>query len=339
MAMKFSLAWVGSITAVFSLVGGVYGGWQFFSGQAERRQAINRLLTDEAVQIKASDYESAWKTLEQAAGVDSKSERVEQAQEDAAMLWLETIRISGDQTFASITEKLEPALIRGMNTAKSPQRQADLLAHLGWSYFLRRRESGGGLDPESAYREALRKDPGNPYAHAMWGHWILWNHGSEKEAAAHFAAAMAASRAVSRAYLRSMELSAYHNEETPEADFELIRIANEIRKETGELDAGRAHDLLNVYWEYVAIPNKRSTTFLSTIPPEDHVATFDWLVQREGGQGSSTHAYIRSALLEAAGRKGEALASYRALAATFRPNDAGSLVDGTRRAIARLTSR
>jgi tetratricopeptide (TPR) repeat protein len=339
MAMKFSLAWVGSITAVFSLVGAVYGGWQFFSGQVEKRREIDRLLTDEAVQIKASDYESAWKTLGQAADVDPKSERVEQAQEDAAMLWLEMIRISGDQTFTSITKKLEPVLIRGVTTTKSPQRQADLQAHLGWSYFLRSRESGGGPDPESAYREALQKDPGNPYAHAMWGHWILWNHGSEKQASAHFAAAMTTSRAVSRSYLRSLELSAYHNEETPEAHFELIHIANDIRKDSGELDAPWPHDLLNVYWEYVAIPNERRKEFLNAIPPQDHVATFDWLVQREGGNDLGTHAYIRSALLEAAGRKDEALASYRALAATFRPNDSGSLVDDTRKAIARLASR
>jgi tetratricopeptide (TPR) repeat protein len=339
MAMKFSLAWVGSITAVFSLVGGVYGGWEFFSGQIERRHAIDGLLKDEAVQINASDYESAWKTLGQAAGIDPKSERVEQSQEDAAMLWLENISTSGDQTFASITEKIEPVLISGAATAKSPQRQADLMAHLGWSYFLRNRESGGGPDPESAYREALRKDPDNPYAHVMWGHWILWNRGNENEASRHFVAALAASRPVPRSYLRSMELSAYNNDGTPAAHFEMIRIANDIRKENGEMDADWAHELLNVYWEYVAIPNEYRKEFLSAIPPQDHLATFDWLVEREGGQDSGTHAYIRSALLEAAGRKDEALASYRALAHTFRPNDAGSLVDGTRKAIARLTSR
>jgi hypothetical protein len=133
-----------------------------FFGQMERRDAINRLLTDEAVQIKASDYESAWKTLGKTADIDPKSERVEQAQEDAAMLRLENIRISGDQTFASVTEELEPVLIRGAASAISPQRQADLLAHLGWSYFLRSRESGSGPNTETAYREALQKDPPNP---------------------------------------------------------------------------------------------------------------------------------------------------------------------------------
>lgn len=51
--------------------------------------------------------------------VDPKSECVERAQEDAAMVWLEPIRISDHPSFASITERLEPALMRGMPTAKS----------------------------------------------------------------------------------------------------------------------------------------------------------------------------------------------------------------------------
>src|SRR5215467_4214666 len=120
------LAWVGSITAVFSVIAGIYGGWAFLSGQLERRHAINQLLATEAVQLHTSDYASAWKTLAQGATVDPSSARVQQAQEDVAMRWLENVRISGNQTFASITEKLEPVLTRGAASAKAPQRQADL---------------------------------------------------------------------------------------------------------------------------------------------------------------------------------------------------------------------
>jgi hypothetical protein len=117
---------------------GIYGGWAFLSGQLERRRAIDQLLAAEAVQLHTSNYASAWKTLAQGATVDPSSVRVQQAQEDVAMRWLENIRISGDQTFASITEKLVPVLTRGAASAKSPQRPAD--PHLGWSYFLRSRE-------------------------------------------------------------------------------------------------------------------------------------------------------------------------------------------------------
>ena len=332
------LAWIGSITGVFSLIAGIYGGWSFLSGQVERRRAVARLLASEAVQLRASDYGSAWGTLAQAAAIDPGSARVQQAQEDAAMRWLENIRVSEGQTFASITEKLEPVLTRGAVSAKSPQRQADLLAHLGWSYFLRRREDSGP-DPEPTYRDALRKDPTNPYAHAMWGHWILWNHGGIATASEHFAAALAAPRPGLRPYVRSMQLSALHNEDTPEALTEIIRVANDVRKEHGDLSPPWPHDILNIYWERLVLPNADTAAFLRAVPPLDHLDTFDWLLQRAGRAESDslTHAYIRSALLEAAGRRDEALAGYRTLQSRLAPDSSGSLPDGTRKAIIRLT--
>jgi tetratricopeptide (TPR) repeat protein len=335
------LAWVGSITAVFSLIAGIYGGWAFLSGQLERRRAIDRLLAAEAVQLHTSDYESAWKTLAQAATIDPSSARVQQAQEDVAMQWLDNIRISGDQTFASVTEKLEPVLTRGVASAKSPQRQADLLAHLGWSYFLRSRELPASPDPEPAYRDALLKDPANPYAHAMWGHWVLWNHQGFAKASEHFAAALAAPRPALRPYIRTMQLSALNNEETPEAVEEMIRVADDIRKEHGDLDPRWPHDILNIYRENLVPPNEHTAAFLSAVPPPDHLDTFDWLLQRAGPHDSDSlaRAYIRSALLEAAGRRDEALTGYRTLLARLGPDSNGStLADITRKAIVRLTA-
>ena len=335
------LAWVGSITAVFSLIAGIYGGWAFFSGQLERHRAIDHLLAAEAVQLHSSDYESAWNTLTQAATIDSSSARVQQAQEDVAMQWLDNMHISGDQTFASTTEKLEPVLTRGVASAKSPQRQADLMAHLGWSYFLRSRELPSSPDPELSYRDALQKDPANPYAHAMWGHWILWNHQGIAKASEHFAAALAAPRPALRPYIRSMQLSALNNEDTPEAVEEIIRVANDIRKEHGDLDPHWPHDILNIYWEHMVPPNEHKAAFLSAVPPLDHLDTFDWLLQRAGPDDPDplTHAYIRSALLEAAGRRDEALAGYRTLQARFGPDSSGStLANVTRKAVVRLTA-
>ena len=336
------LAWVGSITAVFSLIAGIYGGWAFFSGQLEKRHAIDHLLASEAVQLRSTDYESAWNTLARAAAIDSSSARVQQAQEDLAMQWLDNIHISGDQTFASITEKLEPVLIRGVTSAKSPQRQADLMAHLGWSYFLRSRELPSSPDPEPSYRDALLKDPANPYAHAMWGHWILWNHQSLAKASEHFAAALATPRASLRPYIRSMQLSALNNnEETPEAAEEIIRVANEIRKEHGDLDSHWPHEILNIYWEHMVPPHKDTVAFLSAVPPLDNLETFEWLVQMAGPDDPDplTHAYIRSALLEAAGRRDEALVGYRNLQARFGPDSSGgTLADVTHKAVVRLTA-
>ena len=59
--------------------------------------------------------------------------------------------------------------------------------------------------------------------------------------------------------------------------------------------------------------------FLSAVPPLDHLAIFDWLLQRAGPDEPDplTHAYIRSALLEAAGRRDEALAGYCTISITL----------------------
>jgi hypothetical protein len=137
-----------------------------------------------------------------------------------------------------------------------------------------------------------------------------------------------------------MQLSALNNEETPEAVEGIIRVANDIRKEHGDLDPHWPHDILNLYWEHMVPPNKDTLVFLSAVPPLDHLDTFEWLLQRAGPDDPDplTHAYIRSALLEAAGRRDEALAGYRTLQARFGPDSSGStLADVTRKAVARLT--
>jgi hypothetical protein len=234
------IRWVGYMTAVFSLIAGVYGGWTFLAGEFKERRAIDELLTAEAVRASAGDYAAGWKAVEQASSIAPSSARIQRVQEDLAMQWLKNIQLSTDQTFSSITEKLEPVLIRGANSSKSHEREADLLAHLGWAYYLRSRESPSGPDPESAYRKALQKDPSNPNAHAMWGHWILWNHGELTKANEQFAAALASTRPV-RTYVRTLQVAALMNNDSSEFEEETIRVANAIRSEHGEIDPDTRH--------------------------------------------------------------------------------------------------
>ena len=76
------------------------------------------------------------------------------------------------------------------------------------------------------------------------------------------------------------------------------------------------------------------------MPPADHLDTFDWLLHRASPREaeSLTNAYIRNALLEAAGRREEALAGYRSLQSRFGPDISYTLANGTRKAISRLTA-
>jgi len=332
------LKWIGYITAVFSLIAGTYGGWTFFSGQFKKRHAIDELLAAESVRASAGDYASGWKEVEQAASIEPSSAKIQRVQEDLAMQWLENIHLSGDQTFSGITEKLEPVLIRGATSAKSPERQADLLAHLGWSYFLRSRESPSGPDPESAYRDALQRDPSNPYAHAMWGHLILWNHGGLTKANEQFDAALTSTRPV-RAYVRTLQIASVMNNQSSEFEEETIRVANAIRSEHGELDP---HDRGTILWIYSVrlVPSNDDTpAFLNALPPTQHLATFDWL--SEGSDTSDSEiplrSYCRARLLEAAGHFDEALTGYRTLRAQYpKRYDSAEVLDATVQAIARL---
>ena len=79
---------------------------------------------------------------------------------------------------------------------------------------------------------------------------------------------------------------------------------------------------------------------MSAVPPLDHLATYDWLLQRAGpDEGDAlSHAYIRSALLEAAGHREEALAGYRTLQSRLGPDSSGTLANVTGKAVVRLTA-
>src|SRR5262249_42669760 len=154
------------------------------------------------------------------------SAEVIDAQERLAMDWLDDARSSQHpQGLKGIADTVSPVLARGAVAGKG-ERAADLTAHLGWADFFRMRGEMSGLDPAQSYRRAIEIDPKNVYAHTMWGHWILWNHGSLDEAKRHFAIVLESGR--KREYVRMMQLAAFMNVK-PEGDIDAIRVASEIR--------------------------------------------------------------------------------------------------------------
>src|ERR1019366_498303 len=92
---------------------------------------------------------------------------------------------------------------------------------------------------------ATEKDRHNPFAQAMWGHWILWNNGSIADSGTHFSSALSSDR--HRDYARRLQLSALLNCEKPECEAELVRVLNSIRKEQGAVDADEERRLLSIY--------------------------------------------------------------------------------------------
>jgi len=161
-AIKFStvLKWVGYATAILSFFFGVRELIKIVSDRLESRHEVGALLSSADVELRGKDYSSAWRTLEQASKLQPKSAKVRLAQENLAMKWLEDTHLRENERFSDIGDKLEPVLTRGLSSTKDAQRTADLLAHIGWAYFLRSRDGALGLDPcRFLFQSAIRGSP------------------------------------------------------------------------------------------------------------------------------------------------------------------------------------
>ena len=338
-SIEFStvLKWVGSLTAILSLFFGIRQLVKIVSDRVEANRKIDALLKSEDVELKVRDYAAAWRSLEQASQITSDSAKVRLAQENLAMAWLDDVHLREGEKFSDISEKVEPVLSRGVVSTKDSQRSADLLAHVGWAYFLRSREGVFGLDPAGVYTKAAAVDKNNPYAEAMWGHWILWNRGKLSDASQHFSSALASGR--QRDFVRTLQFAALENCPNGECDAEIIRVANDIRKENGTIDADTVHRIYSNYYGRVFSPNPSTNRFLNVIPPREHIATFHWLF--DGLNLDESESRLRSGYLatleEAAGQREEALANYRELRAKV-PMHSGPLSDAIDGGIKRLSS-
>ena len=335
------LKWVGYLTAIFSLCATIAGVAKYLYSRVETRRDLAALFATEVEQQKAGDYSSAWQTLDKAAQLLPGSPKVQETQQKLAMAWLENIHLQENQKFSDVTQKVEPILTRAVAAAKPGREQADLRAHIGWAYFLESRDGRFDLDPAGPYREAIAEDPNNPYAEAMWGHWILWDHCYQvKEAAPHFAAAMASQREGD--FVRHLELSALLNCNTEEADQEAIRTANAMRKEQRTIDNWERSHILDLYYFELAHETPRSSAFINAVPPAEHVATFHWLfdsldANSDGGSSNRlSRVYYLAVLQEAADQHDEALANYKSVVSQTTPRT-NSFWDPSNAAVKRLS--
>ncbi len=306
---------------------------------------IDETLAVAAQQRGRRQYAEAWQTLE-SGGPELEGDALARvAWEDLALDWLENIRVSEGQRFTDIALKLEPVLDRG-SLGATPQRRADLLAHLGWASFMRWRDGDPSQEPERLYRQALELDAGNVYAHAMLGHWLLWNRPIDLSGAEdHFERALAGGREA--AYARSLQLSALFNANDDAANLEIVRAADEMRRSAQAFPQELVYDVWRIY-AWACQPLSRSdgeevqTTLLAALPAPEHLATFRWLFgaaevfERIDGP---ERAYVLGLLEEACGEREQALQSLRFVAEELaaRGISSGTAFERTSAALARLT--
>lgn len=350
------LKWVGAVTAILSLIFAIHRMTQLVSDLREQQRQIAELREVGKLQLSTSDYDGAWASLEQALKVaesggmldkltgqlSKEATDVREAQEDLAMEWLRHAWHPDGRTYSSFVDKLTPVLNRGLaNTTGA--RKADILAHVGWAIFLRWKDGGEGLDPEPQYRQAVEIDSTNPYAHAHWGHWILWRRGNLDDAKQHFAAALASGRA--REYVRSIQLAAFRNLHS-DGEGEFLAAINDMRKNGEKIDARTSRNLYTIY--SFACSNRydadRFAKLLAAVPATEQLATFQALFC--GSHDEDFDQWSRpgrdaclATLLEAAAQREEALRIWLALHENFPPKDGGGLGDRAQDAIKRLSPR
>lgn len=324
---------IGVITAVISLVLGIHqvvtrvgGYWQ------QTREA--KTLTEMARQQAArSEFTQAWSSLDRAAAA-ANSDAVAAARLEIAFAWIQEGRPGPGRPFSTITDTVTPALDQALVKASGEQR-ANILAHLGMVTFLRLRDGISG-DPAARYHEALAVDPGNPYANAMLGHWLMWRGGTVDAARERFETALARGGA-SRAFVRRFQIAALRNR-VGDADAELLRVANTMREQGEPLDSRTAGYLYSLYMRRYGPNSGTKRAAEDTLPPATSLAVYEWVLKEDDASDRAVgvNAFIRSALQEKAGDRTAALATLREL--QEREQLASPLREQVQQAVTRLSA-
>ncbi|HLW79755.1 MAG TPA: hypothetical protein VKU44_09180, partial [Terriglobia bacterium] len=336
------LFWVGVSTALISLILGFDQVKGLFKNFRHSRGEISQLVASGNAERDRGDYAVALDSYESASQLDANNLRIQGEEAKLAMLWLENMHAGGDG-FTPIANKLLPILDRALTRAQGAQ-AADLLAHVGWAHFLRLRDGADeGTVIEDSFRRALALDSGNPYAHAMWGFWILWQSGKLQDADQHFGAALASGRV--RPYVRELEISALNNTDRLDTETELIRVSDDMRKRNETMSAPDRSRILSSY-ERKLPHHDELAQLLGALPPADAQATYQWLdagsdrpeTKDEAQRRRWRRVFVEASIEEVADHRPEALAMYRSLQSELHGSDS-SLEPSVADALARLSPK
>jgi Tfp pilus assembly protein PilF len=311
----FSLKVVGGIAAVLSL----FLTLNQFTGLIQKFRIhhadFTQTMTVGDQQMQRQEYQQAFESFKHAVELDPIDHNAQRQETQAGMMWLENVH-SARMSFKSTVDAVQPVLERALTGAQG-EYAGDLAAHIGWANFLRLREGDtGNLAIESSYKQALSVDPGNAYAHAMLGHWILWNHGSLDKAREHFSAAIATGK--HGEFIRTLHVSALLNLQG--ADDELLRVADQIRRSGEPLSDDERNRIFGELFILKLHDTASLTHYLPVVSADDLAADYDWLGQgnvsdTDPDQRKWRKAYLLGVQAEGRGDKKRALVAFQALQA------------------------
>jgi tetratricopeptide (TPR) repeat protein len=334
-----ALKWVGGAAAVVSLLLALNQVTGLVQNFRIHHAEFSAAMKAGEQQQKRGDYPAAFESFKHAAELDPIDRGAQRHEADVAMLWLENAHSSKDKSFTELANQLVPALDKALTNAKGPA-AADILAHIGWANFLRYRENPANRDlVAQSYQDALKIDLQNPYAHAMLGHWILWNNGKVEDANREFSAALASGR--EHGFVRELQLSAFNNEHSDAEDAQLLRIANEMRVNKEPIKASYCNNIYNrvFYFKTSDLEGLRQVFTGAGLKPEETLATYDWLTSRRVGDQDvrREREFVAAFLAEMAGNNAEALSKFKALQAELQGQVTNSLLSDVGGAIKGLS--
>lgn len=337
---------VAGIGVMVSLLLGLFQAAKLVHDATDRMARVDEMARVAQLQSERGETAAAWAGLGQAieltstAGplesslwaIDQRRKALQVQQEDVAMQWLRDARPGPGHAFSEIVDPVTPVLERAAADAIG-RRRADLLAHLGWARFLKSRDGTSSVDPTRDYASALAADAHNAYAHAFWGHWILWQHGDLTTASRHFADALTDSRAASgptRVYVRTLQIAALRNEHATPTDAALLALVNTMRTDGEPIDSETRDSVKDIYYDF-GHDQQRTAALLQAAPPAEEAATLAQLAFDEPSMRA-----VLAQLFEASGQRAEALQAWRALRAD--PAADPVVVDQADAAIKRLAT-
>src|SRR5215468_8955370 len=276
---KRILAWIGVVTAVIGLITGLSGLVGPLKGWWKTGRQSHAMLATAQRQSELGEYSAAMDTLAEILKAKPSDKQALHTQLDVAMAWIENMRTPRHDLDAVapqarlIFDRLTPVLEGGLGAAKD-YRAADVVAHLGWLNLLKWRITGQAGIIESHLREALQMEPENVFANAMFGEWVLLTHGTLEEANAHFSTALKSGKA--KPFVRACQLEGMIYNDDPGVRAELIRVANQMRKDAdpiSEGDKGRIHS----YFSTTIGTDAELREVVSAVPPDELWATYEWV--------------------------------------------------------------
>jgi hypothetical protein len=222
--------------------------------------------------------------------------------------------------------------------SSSGTRKADLLAHLGWAYFLKQRDGDESLRPDAEYKEAVAADAKNPYANVFWGHWILWNHGPLKDANERFALALSSDRA--RDVVRHFQLAALANVRSNDTDAAWLRVVSDMQVGGEKADSSLRDEVCNRYAQ--SLQDKAlQQQILAQVPATRQVELLQSALQSEGlsePQKTTLNVALGESL-EAAGRSANAVEVWKVLAVELKSQPGSIWSDRVDAGIRRLSGK